>query len=432
MKRRLMLAASVLLLLIPAFVFASGEQESIGEVTEEVDLEVWHSLGDDLGAPEFEAFAEAFDAEHELINVEVVYQGGYTDTLRAAESALAAGSPPHVSMFEQTRGAGFVDAQAILPLDQMVADDPDVDMDDYFERLLGTVRIDEQIWGIPYNTSTPLIYYNRDMFREAGLDPDSDVPATWDELREIGEEFVEYDGDELVQWALGLRTNPGWMFDAFLGQAGGDFLNEDGTEFIFNNEAGVEMMEYWLELRDSGIGREMGTGTTYDEFFAGNQAMVFQSTATLEDYFAQADFDLGVAPLWSHHDARAPIGGANFYIFDHGDPQIHQAAWEFLKYVTSAERGAEFSIATGYHAPLIESLDTPEMEQRFEDRPEARVTYDQLEESAQSRTLVPFWGEVHDLMTVATEQVLLDDRDPKAALDEAVEEANRLLQVYAQ
>ena len=420
-----------MLLAAPLSLFAGGEAEAVEEVTEEIELEVWHSLSEDYGAPEFEQFTREFSEQHELIDINVVYQGGYTDTLRAAESALAAGSPPHISMFEQTRGAGFVDAGAIVPLDDIIAADPDVDIDDYFERLLGTTTIDGQVWGIPYNTSTPLIYYNRDMFREVGLDPDTDVPTTWNELREIGEHFVEYDNGELVRWAFGLRTNPGWMFDAFLRQAGGQFLSDDGSEFVFNSEAGVEMMEYWLELRDSGVGLEMGTGSTYDEFFAGNQAMVFQSTALLESYFDLAEFDLGVAPLWEHHDAYAPIGGANFYIFDHDDPQVHQAAWEFLKWVTNPEQGAVFGASTGYHAPHQGSLDTDIMVDRFEERPEAQITYDQLFEYAGARTLVPFWGEVHDLMTVATEQVLLEDRDPQAALDEAVEEANRLLEVYA-
>lgn len=410
-------AASLLALLMVAFA--------------NVEIEVWHSLSADFGAPEFEAFAEEFDQMRDDITLSFVYQGGYTDTLRAAEAALAAGQPPNVSMFEQTRGAGFVDAGAILPLGPLIEADPEVELDHYFERLLGTCMIDGELWCIPYNTSTPLIYYNADMFREVGLNPDEDFPTSWDELLEIGPEFAEFDdAGELTRWAFGLRTNPGWMFDAFLGQAGGQFLSDDGEEFVFNNEAAVEMLEFWLTLRDENIGLPMGTGTTYDEFFAGNQAMVFQSTALLEDYLARADFDIRVAPLWCHEECFAPIGGANFYIFDVGDETKHDAAWEFLKWVTGTDKGAEFSAATGYHAPRLDSLDTELLQTRFEERPEALATYQQLE-YASPRTLVPFWGEVHSLLTVLTEQALLEDVPPQQALDEAVEEANRLLQVYA-
>lgn len=398
----------------------------------QTEIEVWFSLSQDYGQPEFHEFVEEFNQQHDDIQVEAVYTGGYTDTLRRAEAALASGNPPEISMFEQTRGAGFVDAGAILPLDDLLAQDPEVSEDDFFERLMTTCTIDGQIWCIPYNTSTPLIYYNADMFREVGLDPEEDVPSTWEELLEVGEQFaVEGSGGELERWAFGMRTNPGWMFDAWLGQAGGSFLNEERDEFIFNNEDALQMTDFWQEMIDRDVAVPMGTSQTYDEFFAGNQAMVFQSTALLESYLEQADFDIGVAPLWCGDECYAPIGGANFYIFDVGDEERHQAAWTFLKWVTSPEMGARFSAATGYHAPRVESLETDIMQQRFEERPEARVTYDQMREHGNARTLVPFWGEVHNLLTVATEQMLLEDVPPQQALDEAVEEANRLLDVFA-
>lgn len=407
--------------------WAAGEQELAQEAAEPVEIEVWHSLSQNFGAPQLESFVERFNEEQNDVSVTLVYQGGYTDTLRAAEAALAGGAPPDVSMFEQTRGAGFVDAGAILPLDDLIGNDPDIAIDDFFPRLMTTVTIDGRAWGIPYNTSTPLIYYNRDLFREMGLDPETDFPETWDELLEVGREFTVREDGELVRWAFGLPTAPGWMFDAFLGQAGGTFLNDDGSEFVFNSPEAVEMMEFWVTLRDEGVGFPGGGA---DDFFAGNQAMLYQSTAVLENMFDNATFDLGVAPMWRHREASVPIGGGNFYIFDQGDDRVHQAAWEFLKWLVTDEPAAEFAIATGYHVQRVDTLEHPLMRERFEDRPEARITYDQLQSYAKARTLVPFWGEIHDLMTVATQQVLLEDRDPQAALDEAVAEANRLLEAY--
>lgn len=400
----------------------------------QVELEVWFSLSQEYGQPEFQEFVQEFNDSHPNIEVTAVYTGGYTDTLRRAEAALASGNPPEISMFEQTRGAGFVDAGAMLSLDSFLDDDPDVEREDYFARLLSTCEIDGQLWCVPYNTSTPLIYYNADMFREVGLDPETDVPSTWDELVEVGREFVieDQDGDGVPErWAFGLRTNPGWMFDAFLGQAGGSFLNEDGSAFVFNDEHALNMANYWKTLIAENVAVPMGTSQTYDAFFAGNQAMVFQSTALLENYLEQADFEIGVAPLWCDEACYAPIGGANFYIFDNADVEVHEAAWTFLKWITSPEMGARFSAVTGYHAPREASLETSIMVERFEQRPEARVTYEQMREHGQGRTLVPFWGEVHNLLTVATEQMLLEGVDPQQALDEAVSEANRLLEIFS-
>lgn len=393
-------------------------------------IEVWYSLSENYGAPEFEAFAEEFNASQDEIQVDVVYSGGYTDTLRKAQAAVAAGGTPNMIMFEQTRGVGFVDAGAVLPLGPFIEADEDFDLDDVFKPLLQSCTIDGTLYCLPYNTSTPLIYYNKDLFREAGLDPEEDFPTTWDELREVGPQLAKRGGDgELSQWAFGLATAPGWLFDAWLGQAGGSYLNEEGDAFVFNDENGVEVLEFWQELIAADAARPSSSQTP--DFFGGKQAMMAGSTATLRSNFERAEFDIGAAPVWCGEECYVPFGGANFYIMDAGSKAQQQATWEFLTWLTSAEKGAEFAAATGYMAPRKSSLETETLRQTFEELPEARITYEQMDSHGHPRTLVPFWGEVHNQLTLLTEKVLLDGQDPQAALDAAVEESNRLLSVYS-
>lgn len=393
-------------------------------------IEVWYSLSENYGAPEFEAFAEEFNASQDEIQVDVVYSGGYTDTLRKAQAAVAAGGTPNMIMFEQTRGVGFVDAGAVLPLDPFIEADEDFDLDDVFQPLLQSCTIDGTLYCLPYNTSTPLIYYNKDLFREAGLDPEEDFPTTWDELRQVGPQLAKRGGDgELSQWGFGLATAPGWLFDAWLGQAGGSYLNEEGDAFVFNDENGVEVLEFWQELIAADAARPSSSQTP--DFFGGKQAMMAGSTATLQSNFERAEFDIGAAPVWCGEECYVPFGGANFYIMDTGSKAQQQATWEFLTWLTSTEKGAEFAAATGYMAPRKSSLETETLRQTFEELPEARITYEQMDSHGHPRTLVPFWGEVHNQLTLLTEKVLLDGQDPQAALDAAVEESNRLLSVYA-
>lgn len=397
----------------------------------QTEIEVWYSLSNNFGAPEFEAFAERFNAEHPDIEVDVVYSGGYTDTLRKAQAAVAAGNAPSLIMFEQTRGAGFVDADAVLPLEPFIENDPDFDLYDFFDPLLASCTIDDTLYCLPYNTSTPLVYYNADMFREAGLDPVDDFPETWDELLEVGPQLAERGaGGDLEQWAFGLATAPGWLFDAWLGQAGGRYLNDDGDEFVFNDEHGLEVLEFWQELIDAEAA--VASGDQTPDFMGGRQAMMVASTATLESRFNDAEFDLMAAPMWCGDECYVPIGGANLYMMDTGSEEQQEAAWEFLTWITSDELGAEFAAATGYMAPRESSLETETLQTRFEELPEARITYDQMASHGHPRTLVPFWGDVHAQLTELTEKVLLDDQDAQASLDAAVFEANRLLDVYAQ
>ena len=396
----------------------------------QTEIEVWYSLSENYGAPEFEAFAQEFNAMQDDIEVNVVYSGGYTDTLRKAQAAVAAGSTPNMIRFEQTRGVGFVDAGAVLPLEGFIEADPDFDLDDFFQPLLDSCTLDGQLYCLPYNTSTPLIYYNKDLFREAGLDPEEDFPTTWDELMEVGPKLAKPgDGGELEQWAFGLATAPGWLFDAWLGQAGGSFLSEDGSEWVFNDENGVEVLEFWQELIAADAARASGSQTP--DFFGGKQVMMAGSTATLQSNFDRAEFDIGAAPVWCGEECYVPFGGANFYIMDVRNSDEEQATWEFLTWLTSTEKGAEFAAATGYMAPRKSSLETATLQETFAALPEARITYEQMDSHGHPRTLVPYWGEVHNQLTLLTEKVLLDDQDPQAALDAAVEEANRLLDVYA-
>lgn len=333
-----------------------------------IEIEVWHSLGEDFGAPEFEAIANRFNDVQDNIRVEVVYAGGYVPAMQRAQAAAAAGNLPNVVMFEQTRGAGFVDAGQILALNTLIDNDPDFAGDDLFDRLLLTCDYTGTLYCMPYNNSTPLLYYNADLFREIGLDPDNDVPQTWDDLREIGPQFAAHnDRGELTRWAIGLALSPGWLMDAFLGQAGGRFLDEDATTFIFDNEAGVEVANFWLELIDSDSA-VAGSNQTED-FFSGRQAMILASTANLTNYFESAEFDIRATTLPCHRECYAPIGGGNFYIMDVGDDATHQASWEFMKWILSTENGAEFAAATGYMAPRPSSLEHPTLVERFETLP---------------------------------------------------------------
>ena len=103
----------------------------------QVEIEVWHSLSENYGAPQFEAFAEEFNAMQDDIKVVVSYSGEYTETLRKSQAAAAAGRAPSLVMFEQTRGAGFVDAGAVVPIDRFIEADPEA-LSDFANALFDT------------------------------------------------------------------------------------------------------------------------------------------------------------------------------------------------------------------------------------------------------------------------------------------------------
>ncbi|MBB6097282.1 sn-glycerol 3-phosphate transport system substrate-binding protein [Deinobacterium chartae] len=395
-----------------------------------IQIEVWSALSKGYGQAEFEEFAKDYSKLNPEVQVKVVYSGSYDDTLKKAQAAVAARKAPNVVMFEQTHGAGFVDAKAVLPLNDLIAADKRFNLKDFHSSLLSTCRYGDALYCLPFNTSTPVVYYNADLFKAAGLDPVKDFPRTWGELERVAPKLTKVNAKGVAeQWALGLYASPGWIFDAYLGQAGGNILSPDRKSFAFAGRQGISVMNVWKRMADNKSGKF--SSNQYADFFSGKQAMIIASTAALENNFRQAKFNMKVAPLWCGVRCYAPIGGANLYLMNTGSEAEKKAAFDFMKYVTSAEVGAKFGAATGYMAPRRSSMLTKTLKDRFAKRPEARVTYDQMRTHGFPRTLVPFYNEVDSAITTATEEVLIAKKDPKAALEKAAAEGNRLMKVYA-
>ena len=156
---------------------------------------------------------------------------------------------------------------------------------------------DGRLYGIPFNTSTPVNYIRRDLFEQAGLDPDR-PPRTWEEILEFSRKLTRdtnNDGDpdtfgtSFYSW--------GWMFEAWLGQNGGRVLNEDGTRFLLNSPEAIGMLEFTQKLVHEHRVADYGGGASY--FYVGRVAMTEGSTASLQNHIRQAEdlgYSLGVAP----------------------------------------------------------------------------------------------------------------------------------------
>ncbi len=388
-----------------------------------IEIDVWHSMSSGYGLEFIEDIGDEFNEMQDDIEVNIVYSGGYQETLEGAQAALAAGDPPNVSMFEQSRGAAFVDAEAVLSLEPFFEEDDSVDLDDFFPELMATSTYEGTVYGIPYNTSTPLLYYNKEMFEEAGLEG---PPEDWDEILEYSQILQ----DELGVY--GIDFYPwGWLFEAWTGQAGARVLNEDLTEFTLNSPEAVEAMEFTQDLvHEYGVATYGSGAEGYDNFFGENLAMTQRSTAALESNRESADFDMGVAITPAGPAGHyVPFGGGNFFMFDTGTEEEQQASWEFLKFIIEAENWAEFAASTGYMAAHEEAYNHEILQERFEEVPEARLTYDQIEDG-HPRPQVPFWGEIHSELGWLFDRMFAEQADVQESLDQIKELGDRLIDVY--
>lgn len=367
---------------------------------------------------------QEFEAQNPDIKIEHVHINGYNQMNEKTLVAWAGGAPPNVVIIEQSRWFGFALDGMFLPLDEFIENDPSISLDDLYPGIREHLTWDGKIWGLPYNISTPLIYFNRDLFRSSGLEPVA--PTTWDEILSVSRRIAkdtDSDGNPDV-WGMDFYAW-GWLFEAWLGQNGAKVASEDGRRYTFNSPEAVEAMEFTQALvLEHRVARH---GTGINDFWVGRLGMTERSTASLAGYAQTAasnGIDMWVAPLACNVQCYAPIGGGNLHILNTGTPEQREAAWRFVSFLTETENLARMGAATGYMAGRTSSVQSPILQDHFVDEPRAIVTYQQLV-SASPRAKVPNWaGDMAAAVSAFAARQHRDGVNVKEALDELVRQGN--------
>lgn len=368
-----------------------------------------------------------FEALNPDIKIDHVYIAGYNEMNEKTLVAWAGGAAPNVVIVEQSRWFGFALDNILLPLDDFIANDPSIWIEDLYPGIVDHLTWDGKLWGLPYNISTPLIYYNSDLFRESGLEPRS--PSTWQEILEFSRRIAkDLDGDGHNDvWGIDFYAW-GWLFEAWLGQNGARVASPDGRRYTFNSEEAIEAMEFTQALvLEHRVARQ---GTGYPDFWAGRLGMTERSTASLSGNVQNAQssgFDMWVGPLACNVECYAPIGGGNLHILNTGTQAQKEAAWRFVSFLTEPENLARMGAATGYMAGRVSSVQSDILQDHFVDEPRAIVTYAQLVH-ARPRAKVPNWaGEMASRISSFATRQHRDGANVREELNELVRIGNLML-----
>jgi sn-glycerol 3-phosphate transport system substrate-binding protein len=289
-------------------------------------------------------------------------------------------------------------------------------------------------WGVPFQRSTIVQYWNKDAFKAAGLDPDK-APATWDDMVAFGKKLTKRDAaGQVGQWGLEIPSSgfPYWLFQALATQNDAILANESGTKVDYNGAHVVEAAQFFADLGQKYEVMPKGIidwGTTPKDFFEGKTAIIWTTTGNLTNVRQNAKFAFGVAPMPTKLRGGSPTGGGNIYIFKNNDKAKEAAALEFARFLTTPELAADWGIATGYVATRPDAWDTEAMKKYAADFPAALVARDQLKDAVAELS-------THDNQRVtkalndALQAVLTGAKPAKAGLDDAQAEANRILHSY--
>lgn len=382
-----------------------------------------------------DGYVAEFSRTHSDITVKPVYTGSYQDSVVKAMTAAKAGSAPDVAILLSTDMFTLIDNDLIEPIDAVATSESDKAwIKSFYPAFMENSQTGGHTWGIPFQRSTIVQYWNKEAFKAAGLDPEK-APANWDEMISFGKKLTKHDASGAVtQWGLEIPSTgfPYWLFQALTTQNGAILANQDGTKVAFNDPKVIEAAQFFADLSQKYQVMPKGIidwGTTPRDFFEGKTAMMWTTTGNLTNVRKNAKFAFGVAALPSKVHGGSPTGGGNIYIFKSGDKAKLAASLEFARFLSTPERAADWGIATGYVATRPDAWATDAMKKYVAEFPPAAVARDQLKDAVAELS-------THDNQRVtkvlndALQAILTGTKQAKPALDEAQAEASRILASY--
>ena len=379
-----------------------------------------------------DGFAADFEKENAGVKLKPIYSGSYQESIAKALTAVKSGDPPVTSILLSTDMFTLIDEDAIVPFDDLVKTAEDKAwLASFYPAFMENSQTGGKTWGIPFQRSTVVLYYNKDAFKEAGLDP-SKPPATWKEMAEYAQKLTKHDASgKVTQWGVQIPSSgfPYWLFQGLVIENGVNLMNAAGTETYYDKPEVIEALQYWVDLvkkykvHPDGI---VDWGTTPKDFFERKVAMMWTTTGNLTNVKNNAKFDFGVAMLPASKRRGSPTGGGNFYIFKKSTPAQREAAFKFIKWVTTPQRAAQWGIDTGYVAVRGDAWDTPAMKQYVAGFPAAAVARDQLP-YAKAELSTHDNQRVTKALNDGLQAALTGTKTPEQALKDAQREAERLL-----
>lgn len=447
MKKKLtasVLTASMALSMSTGLVFANETTAEVPEIemadASDVDgttISFWHSMGG-VNGQAIDTLVQKFNDENEYgITVEAEYQGSYDDALNKLKSAQIGNMGADLVQVYEIGTRFMIESGWIVPMQSMVnADEYDTSVLE--PNLAAYYTINNMLYSMPFNSSTPLMYYNKDMFDAAGI---TEIPDSLEAIAEVGDKLLDGGAQEVM--SLGIY---GLFFEQFIGKQGLEYANngngrtEAATAVAFDeNGAAANILTEWKNLYDLGYAPNVGKGgdAGLADFSAGKSAITLGSTASLKQILQDVDgkFEVGTAyfpKVKSTDEGGVSIGGASLWALDNNDPKKLRATWEFVKFLISPESQAFWNAETGYFPVNVDAHDEDVFKENIAKYPQFETAIDQLHDSAPqyAGALLSVFSEARAIVESEIESMLNGNETVDEAVDSMASQINSAIEEY--
>jgi multiple sugar transport system substrate-binding protein len=385
----------------------------------------WH-YWDGTNKTAIEALVKEFNATHPDIMVRCIYIG-WGELLPKLMAAAAGGEVPSVAIGDLVWMPKLVRTGILKPLDDYLGE---IAYEDFYPEMRKIGTYEGKVYSLPVSANNLQLFYNKDIFRANGLDPDK-PPKTWEELVEMATKCTD---PAKGIWGMELFTQPTgegitWQFQVYLWQAGGEFLTPDLKKAAFNSPAGKKALQFWVDL----IWKyKVAPFAPWGLFGLGKAAMVMDGSWMVGGWrpggWAPLTFDWGTAlmPIPSDGQMATNMGGEQIFIFK-TTPEEEAAAWGFVKWLTSKEIQLKWDILTGF-IPVRESVATDPVYLAWVTTTEPRLLpFIEGAKYARARPAVPQYPEISDAFSEEIQKALAGLTSVDEALANAEKRVNEIL-----
>ena len=352
------------------------------------EISFWHSMGG-VNGQAIDTLVEQFNKENEYgITVNAQYQGEYDDSLNKLKSAQIGNMGADLVQVYEIGTRFMIDSGWIIPMQEMV-DADGYDVSQIEPNLAAYYTIDDKLYSMPFNSSTPIMYYNKDMFDKAGI---TEIPESLEGIEAIGDKLLNEGGaGEVMSMSI-----YGWFFEQLIGKQGLEYANngngrtDAATAVAFDeNGAAENILTAWKSLNDKGYAPVVGKGgdAGLADFSAGKSAITLGSTASLKQILQDVNgkFEVGTAyfpKIKDSDEGGVSIGGASLWALNNEDPKKLRATWEFVKFLISPESQAYWNTQTGYFPVTTAAQEEQVFKDNLAQYPQFQTAIDQLHDSA--------------------------------------------------
>ena len=401
------------------------------------EITFWHAMGG-VNGEALDYLVEKFNAENEYgIKVVSEYQGSYDDALNKLKSAQMGNMGADLVQVYDIGTRFMIDSDWIIPMQNfMDKDEYDINLE---TNIAAYYTVDDTLYSMPFNSSTPILYYNADMFEAAGI---TEIPTTFNEILEISDDLQTKGGASEVL-SMGIY---GWFFEQFLCKQGLSYAdNGNGREGAataveFDSNGGaLQILEAWKTLYDEGVAPNVGRGgdAGLADFSSGKAAITLGSTASLKQILEDVNgkFEVGTAyfPATGDDDeGGVSIGGASLWTLDNGDQQKAAATWEFIKFLVSAESQAYWNAQTGYFPVTTDAYEEDVFKENVAEYPQFQTAIDQLHDSAPeyAGALLSVFSEARSVVETEIENMLNGKQSAEEAVEKMAKDINAAIEDY--